>query len=44
MSRQEKLDTNAKAIQQTELVAQLKKTDNNGNAKNAGIMSNLCFF
>ena len=35
MSRQEKLDTNAKAIQQTELVAQLKKTDNNGNAKNA---------
>ena len=35
MSRQEKLDTNAKAIQQTELAAQLKKTDNNGNAKNA---------
>ena len=35
MSRQEKLDTNAKAIQQIELVAQLKKTDNNGNAKNA---------
>ena len=36
MSRQEKLDANAEAIQQIELVTQLKKkTDNNGNAKDA---------
>ena len=45
MSRQEKLDANAEAIQQIELVTQLKKKQIiMVMLRTHGIMSNLCFF
>ena len=36
------LNADPKAIQQIEFIGQLKKLDNNGNAKDAG--NNLCMF